>query len=365
MDLMQYHCLLKYIYPECSETAAHSEEELNFKQEWNQWHCAIMIESDLNFFDGDEDPTPDIQKELRVDFFHMQLNLHQQLLLFRSAYCDYGFVASRLYAILKRKYPVQIHIAVSHTFEGIDHLCGAVAEMEKLLEGKFYHPEEHVLYQKEHYEPISIEAMDSRLVEEINQDVLRKDVEALRIHFGTLKEKYEKRSRSSLMYVKFIFSNVLQDLYQGDFSTTESLRCEIDDLYNCTELSRIIQIVEKNVNVFCAFVETDMIRTREKILWVIEYIKEHVSEDLNAEILSEKVGLHPGYLVSSLRRETGMNLNHLRFRIKMEKAKKLVTESDLRLEEVAGEIGISNFDTFARLYQQYYGVTGFFEKSDV
>ena len=360
MDLMQYHYLLKYIYPECSEISYPAQDGA-LEEVWNQWHCAIMIESNLNFFDEKEDPTPEFQKELRVDFFHMQLNLHQQLLLFRSAYCDYGFVASRLYAILKRRYTTQIHIAVSHTFEGIDKLPEAVVEMEKLLEGKFYHPEDRVLYVSEHYDPVNVEAMDSRLVDEINQDVVRKDVDALRLHFGTLKKKYEKQTRSSLMYVKFIFSNVLQDLYQGDFSTVESLRCEIDALYSCTELSRIIQIVEKNVNVFCAFVETDMIRTREKILWVIEYMKDHVAEDLNAEILGEKVGLHPGYLVSSLRRETGMNLNHLRFKTKMVRAKELLTESHMTLEAIGRAVGISSYATFARLYQQYYGVSDLFE----
>ena len=361
MDLMQNYYLQNYIYSKSNEISDIPADP-SLIEKWNRWHCAIMIESNHNLFDRMADPVEELKKELRVAFFFIQLNLRQQLLLFERAYCDYNFIASKLYSVLKRKYPVRIHIAVSRMFEGAQNLPEIITELEKLLEGKFYHPQDHVLTYRENYTSVGEEVMDSHLVQMISDDIYRKDVEALRKDFGILKEKYEKQNRSSLMYTKFIFSNVLQELYQGDFSNTETLSSEIDELYSCSELARILMIVERNVNVFCAFVETDMIRAREKVMLAITYMKEHVSEDLNAEMLGKQVGLPPGYLVATVRRETGMNLNRLWYVIRMETAKELLKTTELSAEEVGRAVGIGNAHTFEVLFQQYYGKKHFEDK---
>lgn len=362
MDLMQNYYLQNYLYSKSGEISE-IPVEASFIEKWNQWHCAIMIESNQNLFDCMEDPEIELKKDLRVDFFSMRLNLRQHLLLFEHAYCDYGFIASKLYSVLKQKYPVRIYIAVSRMFEGAQKLPEIIVELEKLLEGKYYYPEEHVLYHSENYETVGAEIMDSHLVDEISHDVYRKDVERLRKDFGRLKEKYEKQNRSSLMYTKFIFSNVLQELYKRDFSNNETLRSEVDALYATSDFSKIVEIVERNVNVFCAFVETDMIRAREKVMRAISYMKEHISEDLNAEMLGEQVGLPPGYLLATVRRETGMNLNHLWYVIRMEKAKELLESTALSPEEVSKTVGIGNSRTFKFLYMQYYGTTKLFENN--
>ena len=205
MDLMQNYYLQKYLYSKSSEISE-IPVEASVIEKWNQWHCAIMIESNHSLFDWMEDPDKELKKDLRVNFFSMRLNLRQYLLLFENAFCDYSFIASKLYNVLKQKYPIRIYVAVSRMFEGAEMLPGIIIELEKLLEGKYYYPENHVLFHRENHVAMGAEIMDSHLVDEISHDIFRKDVESLRRDFGKLKEKYGKKNRSSLMYTKFIFS---------------------------------------------------------------------------------------------------------------------------------------------------------------
>ena len=51
-------------------------------------------------------------------------------------------------------------------------------------------------------------------MEKISEDISRKDVDQLKKHFECLVKKYENDTRFSAMYVKFVFSNVIQELFQ-------------------------------------------------------------------------------------------------------------------------------------------------------
>ena len=45
-------------------------------EKWNQWHCGILIESSQAFFDtADDDLVENLQKELRREFFYLNLNV--------------------------------------------------------------------------------------------------------------------------------------------------------------------------------------------------------------------------------------------------------------------------------------------------
>ena len=77
---------------------------------WNQWHCAILVESSQNFFDtADENLAEDMRKELRRIFFYLNLNARQSLFLFNDVYCDYLLVPISLYTVMKRQYPGSFH----------------------------------------------------------------------------------------------------------------------------------------------------------------------------------------------------------------------------------------------------------------
>ena len=83
-------------------------------EKWNCWHCAILIESDMSFFDtAEENFSTELQKELRRVFFYLNLNNRQSLLLFQDHYCDYSLVANHIYTFLKKNYKESFYLAVA------------------------------------------------------------------------------------------------------------------------------------------------------------------------------------------------------------------------------------------------------------
>ena len=83
------------------------------------------------------------------------------------------------------------------------------------MEEKFYHPEKHVFSNEDDVLKLSVgEVQDSQIMQMISEDITRKDTEQLRRHFECLKEKYHDNIQYSAMYIKFVFSNVIQELFQ-------------------------------------------------------------------------------------------------------------------------------------------------------
>ena len=168
-DFLKQYFLQNYLYSGSEKVLEKAGEVLDLN-EWNKWHCAVMIETGTDFFDSAKDVLEEeIFKELRREFFYLNLNARQSVLLFCDMYCDYTLVANSIYLYLKREYEVKFHLAVSSKFEGYQKLPSVMEQLEQLMEEKFYHPDTHVFTVEEEAgkaEPGDVQ--DSRLMQKIS-----------------------------------------------------------------------------------------------------------------------------------------------------------------------------------------------------
>ena len=356
-NFLQQYFLQNYLYSGKEEVLKKAGEMIDLDK-WNSWHCAILIETDRSFFDTAQDVLPDeIQKELRRVFFYVNLNTRQSLLLFNDVYCDYALVAKHIYLFLKRKYEVRFHLSVSRKFEGYECLPEILGQLEQQMEEKFYHPENHIFTsEEEEYRTVDKEVQDSQLMQKISEDISRKDTEQLWKHFRCLADKFQKNTQFSAMYVKFVFSNVIQELFQENrFSEERRLEKEIDRLYSCNDIREIIKVTEENIREYEAFLERSMSESRDEVAAVKNYIYQHYGDDLNLEMLAEKVYLSSGYLSFIFKKETGMNLNRFIRVFRMEKAKELLNTTNMKVAQVSEKVGFANVSYFCRSFREYYG----------
>lgn len=355
-DLQQYF-LQSYIYTGNQEILEKAGDMVHLEQ-WNQWHCAILIESGKAFFDAEQDTTADeIMNELRRTFFYLNLNARQSLLLFNDVYCDYLLVAKHIYLFLKRRYTASFHLAVSRKFEGYEALPGILSQLEQQMEERFYHPETHIFTDAEEtLKNVDKSVQDSQLMERISQDISRKDTEQLWQHFRCLSEKYRANTQFSAMYVKFVFSNVLQALFEeNQFSEERRLDREIDRLYSCNEIGEILNVTEENVRQYEEFIEHSMSGSSSEVTAVKKYIYDNYNKDLNLEMLAEKVHLFSGYLSFIFKKETGMSFNRFISVFRMEKAKELLDNTNLDAGQISEKVGFANVCYFRRQFREYYG----------
>jgi YesN/AraC family two-component response regulator len=88
------------------------------------------------------------------------------------------------------------------------------------------------------------------------------------------------------------------------------------------------------------------------------YIERHYTENtLSLNSISQEFNLTPQYLSAVFKKHHGQNLADYMARIRIEKAKPLLEEGRMTLNEIANHVGYANDAGFIRVFKKYVGVT--------
>ncbi|MDO5423013.1 MAG: response regulator [Eubacteriales bacterium] len=94
-----------------------------------------------------------------------------------------------------------------------------------------------------------------------------------------------------------------------------------------------------------------------KIREVKQYIYQNYGTALSLNQLAALVFVHPDYLSRLFKKETGMNLNQFIKRFRMEKARELLTRTQMKVSAVGEAVGYGNRSYFCKTFNDFYGVS--------
>jgi two-component system, response regulator YesN len=170
------------------------------------------------------------------------------------------------------------------------------------------------------------------------------------LHFNPLLELYYSISVMFLSFInrwgfteKIAFSIGLSKLtHIEEFSTWEDAKAYIEKI---SEVIFRLQSEEKKG------------KTKDVISQVNQFIAENTSEELSLIQISEQVHFNPSYLSRLYKQETGENLSDYITRIRIDKAKFLLENSNLKIHEIAKAVGYETAHNFTRFFKKIMRVT--------
>jgi len=91
---------------------------------------------------------------------------------------------------------------------------------------------------------------------------------------------------------------------------------------------------------------------------IIRYIEQHYDRDISLEELAEHVYLHPAYISSLFKEDTGLTFLQYLNLYRIKQAKTLILhEPDLSFQEIAERVGYRNARHFFNVFKKYCGET--------
>ncbi|WNR44056.1 response regulator transcription factor [Paenibacillus roseipurpureus] len=102
---------------------------------------------------------------------------------------------------------------------------------------------------------------------------------------------------------------------------------------------------------------TDPIEERAVIRRVKELVQSRLHQEVSLQYIAEQVGMNSQYLSGLFKQETGQNFVDYVTASRMNKAKKLLKETNLKIYEIAGLSGYVNAKHFMTVFKQGVGVT--------
>lgn len=87
-----------------------------------------------------------------------------------------------------------------------------------------------------------------------------------------------------------------------------------------------------------------------------EYTLKYIDEDISVKILSEKLFINKSYLSEIFKQQFGITVLEYITMVKMERAKKLLLEGNLKNYQIAEMLGFHDNEYFGRLFKKHTGV---------
>ncbi|PZD94302.1 DNA-binding response regulator [Paenibacillus sambharensis] len=90
---------------------------------------------------------------------------------------------------------------------------------------------------------------------------------------------------------------------------------------------------------------------------ILQYIEQNINDDLSLFAVASKFYLSREYISRRFRQETGTTLSEYVERMRMDKAKLLLGNAELRITDVAGMVGYSDDKYFSKVFKKQTGVS--------
>lgn len=320
----------------------------------------FLLEFNQGFFEscGVEFLTK-INLVINKDFDYVNLNSHQSVLLYHGTKkLDFMELAQKIYDLISKEYQSDCYIAISGDFSGSSNIAEEFCLLEECMENKFFISNSFIFSLDHSLAPsISTSETDENLMECIRYDIKTKDYYSLKKHIELLCNKYQNKHKYSYLYVKYIFSNLLQEIYQAISKFNEDdLNQGIDKIFKSNDFHNVLSILMQAVEYLEKNEQSPQTSHRE-IEYIKKYIYAHYSRDLSLKELADHACLAPNYLSHLFKKETGSGLNKFIKSYRMERAKELLENTNMKIVHISKSVGYTNVSYFCQSFREFYGIS--------
>lgn len=361
IDFMREHILFSLVngskYDELLNKAK-GIIDLDFLKSYNRM---FLIEFNTDFFGQTAiDFNSFIHEKINYNFQYLNLNLKQSLLIFNDIKNDISKlreIGITIHNIIYNTFNINCYITIGYKMNDIREISKCFNKMELIMERKFYNKDTYVFSEEDDNENISNEN-DDKLLKLIKQNIEIKDIKSLKRNFNLLCNKYSKKESMSQIYLKFIFSEILKELYNSLREISEDdFKNDIDKLYRSSDFSNAINLINSYIEKLKDSVECSNSSVHKEIESVKKFILENYEKELSVDVLASSVCLAPSYLSYVFKKETGQNISKFIKECRMNKAKDLLENSYEKIVTISYAVGYRNVSYFCQSFREYFGIS--------
>ena len=227
--------------------------------------------------------------------------------------------------------------------------------LESLIENKFYQKETRVFLPDYVAEDTGSEQFLDETISRMIENIRMDDMTHLWEHFRILKNGMGELSSYSQIYTRFLFSNLVKEFFTHQHQDRKKLETAVQKVYEMQSVQEVISLVETLIQNMEERLAANNDGARNEVAQAKSYIYEHYSEDISVEKLSELVYLSPGYFSYIFKKETGDTVSRFIRNYRMEQAKKLLSDTSMKIVQICKETGFSNVSYFCKNFREYCG----------
>ena len=328
----------------------------------NDYSKIFMLEFEHGFFENtgllfDKEILP----LLNLQYDYLNLNNSQSLLFIKksinSSNNNYRESAELLLNIIREKYSTNCYISISNDIKSVDDILVEISSLENLLSNKFFLSDTYIFANDEIYEnQLNDPEFDHKLISEIQKDIESKNIISLRQSLDLFHKKYSHKNKISQIYIKFILSSLIKDIYAtlplNEFNKESAI---IEKIYKSSTFNDIWNEIISVVDKFDIYLQQNISSGSNAVELIKQYIANNYGSELSLEILASHVYLTPRYLSYIFIQETGFGINKYIKTFRMQKAKELLENTNMKIASICEQVGYNNVSYFCQSFREFCG----------
>ncbi|RAP74583.1 response regulator [Paenibacillus montanisoli] len=181
-------------------------------------------------------------------------------------------------------------------------------------------------------------------------------------HYTALPNQFADYALVYYMVANLLLSQLSQiGESRGGSGSEDGFGTDIDTLMNLsahqTRESALRYLLKTAASIYARRKSMQHERTHQIITKLQQYIRGNLGGDLSLTSLSEIVYLNPAYLSVLYKQQTGTNLSEYIAELRLEKAKELLTDTPLKIHEIADRVGFETSGYFIRFFKKRIQLT--------
>lgn len=162
----------------------------------------------------------------------------------------------------------------------------------------------------------------------------------------TVRDLYNKLTR---------ITNILPDQWDREMARFEML----NSIYNFDSLKDFLNCLRNSISSLNSYVLSMKSTYREKneIERAIEYINANYDKNISLTTVSNYVSLNYSYFSHTFKEQTGLSFVEYIRKVRVIKAMELLTNTKLKVFEVAEKVGFDNYKHFGRTFREFVGIS--------
>lgn len=195
------------------------------------------------------------------------------------------------------------------------------------------------------------------LINSISNDIESENFESMKSNIADLLKIITSNKQLSSLYVKYIFIDIIKKISDklGNKIKNEVRECintlsavsSISDIYDClVPIFERLDQFQNNIN-----------HDKRIVSQIMQCIQQEYMNDLTLEYLSDKVYLSPAYTSTLFKKETGQTITNYINSVRMEKAKELLKNTNMKIVDICPAVGYSSQTYFCILFKSMFGMT--------
>lgn len=199
---------------------------------------------------------------------------------------------------------------------------------------------------------------------EFNRIFLSKDLKNVETYIEEIFQKITDKSKitpegiyDTAIKIIFLMNQLSYELKLPGWDKKENVKKLITEILSFKTTEEIKEVVLFKSREFISLVNEEQSSISPIVQQVISHMDKHYAEELSIKTLAQKYNINPSYLGQVFNKEIGQSFSDYLNKIRNEKAKELLLNTNLKVNDIAVKVGYIDTSYFYRKFKDYFGIS--------